>query len=159
MRFSQIILTVLPIAGTCLSLALPTTPWGSNAEAAALPESDKLIPRAATSVQVGFGQALNWDFVSSHPQSAAQITSLLPKGVAYGLNIAESNIGGVSLTFLDTSASLGYKTTLARFTIPSEQVQLFNTGIKTASSRFYSNPDSTVKSLMNQINPAISTTS
>jgi hypothetical protein len=161
MRFSQVIFSILPLAITCL--ALPTPSHGSislrqSVPAAIFPSPSTSQPAGSTLVQVGFDGSLNYNFVASNSQSSAQIFSLLPQGIAYGLSIATSAVVMESLRPLDTSASLGYTTTLARFWIPSGQVSAFRLGIQTASSRFYSNTNASVKSLMGRINPSITTT-
>lgn len=161
MRFSQIIFSILPLALT--SFALPTSipdalATRQNLPAVIYPSPQNTQPSGTTLVQVGFGSSLNYAFVSSNSQSAQQIFNLLPEGIAYGLNIATSAVVIESLRPLDTTASLGYITTLARFWIPSEAVQTFRLGIQTSGSRFFNNPSANVKDLVGRINPSISTT-
>jgi hypothetical protein len=161
MRFPQVILSILPLAITCL--ALPTASSGTLAPRqdpplAIFPSPPNSQPAGSTLVQVGFDQAFNYDFVASNTQAVSQIFSLLPQGIAYGLNIATSSVIMESLRPFDTTASLGYTTTLARFWIPSGQNSAFQTGIRTPASRFYSNPNANVQSLMGHINPSIVTT-
>lgn len=160
MRFSQIFLSILPLAIT--SLALPvaspdTVEVRQNLPSAIFPSPPNSQPANSVLVQVGFSQSLNYNFVSSNSQSSAQIFTYLPQGIAYGLGISTQNVVMESLRPLDTSASLGYITTLARFWIPNGQQSAFQVGIRTANSNFYNNPNSVVKSLMGAINPSIST--
>ncbi|KAF2260872.1 hypothetical protein CC78DRAFT_570974 [Lojkania enalia] len=162
MRFSQAILSILSLASTTLSL--PSLP-DSNAMSIRqsippdiYPSPPNSQPAGSTLVQVGFNAALNYDFVSSNPSSAQQIFSLLPQGIAYGLGIPTGDVVMESLRGLDTSNSLGYITTLARFWIPSDEVTTFRIGIVIPASNFYNNPDAVVNNLMRQINPSIPTT-
>lgn len=162
MRFSQIILSILPLASNCL--ALPTTTSRNaliprqDSPSVIFPSPPTSQPADSTLVQVGFKQGLNWDFVVANPQSQSQIFSLLPQGIAYGLDIPTSSVVMESLRSFDTTADLGYTTTLARFWVPSDEVNQLRLGIQSPSSRFYTNPNASVKSLMDQINPSISVT-
>jgi hypothetical protein len=160
MRLPQVILSILPLAITCL--ALPTASFGNLAPRQGLPSAifpspTNSQPAGSTLVQDGYNPAFNYDFVVSNTEAASQIFSLLPQGIAYGLDIATSSIIMESLRPLDTTASLGYTTTLARFWIPSGKNSAFQTGIRTPTSLFYSNPSSIVKSLMGYINPTVTT--
>ena len=109
-----------------------------------------------TLVRFGFKQPLNYEFVSTHPSSQQQITTYTPKGVAYALQIPQSQVVVKSLAPLDTRATLGYTTTLVYFTIPSDQVSALQLQVNTPSSRLYRNPDPSTAQLMSLINPSIS---
>lgn len=156
MRFSSIFLSILPLAIT--SLALPT-----SADALALAARQSVIipgpvtqPAGSTLVQVGFNSPYNWGFVSRNPQAQAQIFDFLPQGIAHGLGISTSSVVVKELRSLDTSASLGYVTTLARFYIPSGQVNALQAGLLNQGSKFYDNPTAIINSIMEQINHSVS---
>lgn len=66
-----------------------------------------------------------------------------------------SNVTMHSLQPYDTSASLGYITTLAMAFVPAEQVDALSAALNSASSNVYNNPDASTKTLMSLINPMI----
>jgi len=98
---------------------------------------------------------LNFQFVSGNQDSARQIFSLLPPGIAYGLNIDVNQVVLRSLNASDTVATLGYFTTLAMAYIPSSYVNALSLDIHTPPSLLYNNPDHMTNVLMNTINPSI----
>lgn len=110
---------------------------------------------SAALVQIGFDRSLNWDFVSSNPQSAAQISQLLPQGVAFDLGIGADQVPVQRLQPLDTTDQLGYVTTLALFNLDDAFVDQLRRDIVIASSPLYNNPDPTVRDLVSRINPSI----
>lgn len=108
-----------------------------------------------TLIQVGFTYALNYEFVVANSMSSAQIFSYLPKGIAYGLEIKESDVIMHSLQPYDTSRSLNYITTLALAYIPSNVVSNLGIMIHVPVSRLYKNPSEPVAVIMSSINPSI----
>ncbi|KFY76805.1 hypothetical protein V499_03651 [Pseudogymnoascus sp. VKM F-103] len=108
-----------------------------------------------TLIQVGFTYALNYEFVVANSMSSAQIFSYLPKGIAYGLEIKESDVIMHSLQPYDTSRSLGYITTLALAYIPTKVVSNLDIMIHVPVSRLYKNPSEPVAVIMSSINPSI----
>jgi hypothetical protein len=112
-------------------------------------------PGNTTMIQIGFDYGLNYPFVANNADASEQIFQYLPQGIAYGLGINASDIVMHSLQPYDTSATLGYITTLAMAYIPSEQVDALTSALNTASNQIYDNPNDSTKTLMSLINPMI----
>ena len=110
---------------------------------------------SAALVQIGFDASLNYDFVSANPTTQAQIFQLLPQGVAFALGIAADAVPVQSLQPLDTSADLGYITTLAVFDLDDALVDQLRLDIVSPTSPLYNNPDAAVHELVSHINPNI----
>ncbi|KFY44491.1 hypothetical protein V494_01448 [Pseudogymnoascus sp. VKM F-4513 (FW-928)] len=108
-----------------------------------------------TLIQVGFTYSLNYEFVVANSMSSAQIFTYLPKGIAYGLEIKESDVIMHSLMPYDTSSSLNYITTLALAYIPTKVVSNLGIMIHVPVSRLYKNPSEPVAVIMSSINPSI----
>ncbi|KFY48990.1 hypothetical protein V495_00849 [Pseudogymnoascus sp. VKM F-4514 (FW-929)] len=108
-----------------------------------------------TLIQVGFTYALNYQFVVANSMSSAQIFTYLPKGIAYGLEIKESDVIMHSLQPYDTSRTLNYITTLALAYIPTQVVSNLGIMIHVPVSRLYKNPSEPVDVIMSSINPSI----
>ncbi|OBT65858.1 hypothetical protein VE03_05492 [Pseudogymnoascus sp. 23342-1-I1] len=108
-----------------------------------------------TLIQVGFTYALNYEFVVANSMSSAQIFTYLPKGIAYGLEIPETDVIMHSLQPYDTSRSLNYITTLALAYIPTKVVSNLGIMIHVPVSRLYKNPSEPVAVIMSSINPSI----
>jgi hypothetical protein len=87
--------------------------------------------------------------------SSAQIFTYLPKGIAYGLEIKESDVIMHSLQPYDTSRTLNYITTLALAYIPTKVVSNLGIMIHVPVSRLYKNPSEPVDVIMSSINPSI----
>ena len=98
---------------------------------------------------------LNYDFVSKNPKAAAQIFSYLPVALSYAGGFDMSKIVMLQLVPLDTSRSLGFFTTLARFYYPRSLLETLRVDVKVPYSMLYTNPDLLVYNLTQQINPAI----
>lgn len=112
-------------------------------------------PDETTLVQLGFLWPLNYPFVVSSPMSSAQIFSYLPQGIASGLNLEVDQITMHSLNPLDTSAALGYITTVALAYIPSNMVTSLSNALHSPVSGLYNTPDESVNTIMGYLNPAI----
>ncbi|KAI1007240.1 hypothetical protein K3495_g984 [Podosphaera aphanis] len=112
-------------------------------------------PVDTTEVQIGFQWALNYPFVVSHPLSTSQIFTYLPLGIADGLGLKPEQIVVKNLLPLDTTAELQFITTVARIFIPTSMVDTLRVDLGIPVSPIYQNPDESVNTLMNYINPAI----
>ncbi|POS85815.1 hypothetical protein EPUL_006462 [Erysiphe pulchra] len=112
-------------------------------------------PIDTSEIQIGFEWALNYPFVVSHPLSTTQIFTYLPIGIADGLGLKPDQIVVKNLLPLDTTAELQFITTVARVFIPSSMVDTLRVDLGIAASPIYQNPDESVNTLMNYINPAI----
>jgi hypothetical protein len=110
-------------------------------------------PSGSTAVQVTFNSNLNWDFVKSSSQAAAQVCQGTPKGVAYGLGVSQS---AVKTTRLVPVAKSGYTATRAITYIPSGEVGTFDMDIQSSGSQFYNNPDSTTHALFDNVDRSAS---
>jgi hypothetical protein len=98
---------------------------------------------------------LNYEFVVAHPLSSAQIFQFLPEGIASGLGLQSSQIVMHSLIPMNTADTLGYFTTLALAYMPTNMVSTLGLDLHIPASAIYNNPDASVNTIMNYINPAI----
>lgn len=112
-------------------------------------------PSNATLIQVGFNYGLNYPFVVSTENSANQIFTYLPQGIAYALGITADKVVMNGLMPYDTTKTLNYITTLAQAYIPGDLVDQLQMDLHTPVSKAYSCPDDAVRMLMNMINPTI----
>jgi len=87
--------------------------------------------------------------------SSAQIFQYLPKGIYDGLGLKPEQVVMKSLIPLDTTAQLNFITTLAQMDIPSNMVSTLGLDLHIPTSAIYNNPDQSVNTLVNYINPAI----
>ncbi|KAL8906943.1 MAG: hypothetical protein Q9207_001697 [Kuettlingeria erythrocarpa] len=110
-------------------------------------------PSGTTLVQIGFDYGLNWPFVVNNGRAQTQIFYFTGPGLAYGLDIGEERVTMHSLRAYDTTAELGYVTTLALAYIPTESVDRLASDLHVSGAQIYNNPDSTVRSLFAHINP------
>ncbi|OBT50733.1 hypothetical protein VE04_09661 [Pseudogymnoascus sp. 24MN13] len=140
-----------PTSTTAISSGIPSTLPQVVAPLTGVPTAKV----GYTLIQVGFTYALNYEFVVANSMSSAQIFSYLPKGIAYGLEIKESDVIMHSLQPYDTSRSLGYITTLALAYIPTKVVSNLGIMIHVPVSRLYKNPSEPVAVIMSSINPSI----
>lgn len=111
-------------------------------------------------IQIGFDDALNWEFVSTNGKSPTQIFSFLPLGIAYALGLEVENVQMQSLQPFDTTAELGYITTLALAYIPSNLVPKLQVMLHSPSSPLYhyakgNQYENSVNTITEHINPAI----
>lgn len=112
-------------------------------------------PANTTLIQVGFNYGLNFPFVVSTENSASQIFTYLPQGIAYALGISTDKVVMNALMPYDTTKSLNFITTLAQAYIPSNMVNELQLDLHTQMSKAYSNPNDPVFTLMSMINPTI----
>ncbi|KAJ9635880.1 hypothetical protein H2199_008233 [Coniosporium tulheliwenetii] len=118
--------------------------------------SPATTPENTVLVQVGFNYGLNYPFVAGTAQSANQIFQYLPQGVSAGLNLSPDKIQMRALEPYDTTADLGYITTLAQFYIPENLFSQLQLDIRTPISGLYTaSEDVAVHTLMSLINPTI----
>ncbi|EHK98710.1 putative Signaling mucin MSB2 [Glarea lozoyensis 74030] len=89
------------------------------------------------------------------PLSSAQIFKYLPQGIADGLGLDIDQVTIQSLAPLDTTAQLGFITTLAMAYIPTSLVESLSLDLHIPTSAIYKNDDNSVQTLVNYINPAI----
>ncbi|MCJ1415885.1 hypothetical protein MMC32_002219 [Xylographa parallela] len=75
-------------------------------------------------------------------------------GLAYGLGLDLSGVTMQTLQPYDTTATLGYVTTLAMAYIPSSFVNDLSLDIHTPTSALYANPNDSVNTLVSMINPS-----
>ena len=116
---------------------------------------DKSAPPGMTEVQLGFLYPLNFRFVVANAMSSAQIFAYLPEGLADGLNVTRDQVTIKNLAPLDTTAQLGFITTMARAYIPESSFRKLQASIHLPNTPMYANDDQRVETLMNYINPAI----
>ena len=113
-------------------------------------------PPDTSLIQIGFNESLNYDFVAQHQVTIWQMFNFTPLGLGYGLDCNPyENVTMHSLQAFDTRAQWGYVTTLALAYIPTPQVGTLALEVRTAVSKLYSNPNSTINGLMAMINPSI----
>jgi hypothetical protein len=119
------------------------------------PDGTVSQPEDTSLIQVGFLYPLNYKFVVSNSLSSAQIFQYLPIGIAYGLGLRQDQVTMKALLPLDTSAKMDFITTLAQAWIPTSMVSTLGLDLHIPTSALYNNPDASVNTLVNYINPAI----
>lgn len=112
-------------------------------------------PDDTTLIQIGFGFGMNYPFVVSNAKAAAQIFQLLPQALSYAGGFPVEKVQMRKLIPLNTQQSLGYVTTLAIITYPSNMVEALRMDVKIPSSPLYNSPEQLVYNLTQQINSAI----
>lgn len=103
--------------------------------------------------QVCFKWPLNYPFVSAN-DGGMQIFHYLPKAIADGLGIPQSEVQNLGLKPLDTTQYQGFITTLALFTIPKDLQNKLAAQLRNPADVFWHNQDSTVNDLTSLINTA-----
>ncbi|CCF45943.1 hypothetical protein CH063_03734 [Colletotrichum higginsianum] len=119
------------------------------------PEPNVEQPKDSMLLQIGFLHGENYQHVSKNPNAAAQIFTCLPKALADAAGLDINQIRMTKLVPFDTSQTLGYITTLAKFYYPRSMVDTLRMDIKIPNSAIYNNPDQLVFNLTQNINPAI----
>ncbi|KAF2141431.1 uncharacterized protein K452DRAFT_201012, partial [Aplosporella prunicola CBS 121167] len=95
-----------------------------------------------TKIQIGFKRGFNWPFVVGHADTTGwQLTTYMPVAVADGLGIDHDKVEMFALTSYNTTASLGYITTLALLYVPSDLVDTLHLDLLNSNSAFYNNQD------------------
>ncbi|KAM7202021.1 signaling mucin MSB2 [Rhypophila sp. PSN 637] len=141
---------IAPTSGSGIPTALPKA---INPDTFGEPQ-----PEDTTLIQIGFLNSLNYPFVSQNNQAAYQIFRLLPQALAYGSNFDLSKCRVMKLIPLDTRPSLGYLTTLAIASYPSNLIDALQMDIRLANSALYASGQPIVQNLTMQINSAIDIT-
>jgi hypothetical protein len=98
---------------------------------------------------------MNYPFVVGNAKAAAQIFQLLPQALSYAGGFPVEKVQMRKLIPLNTQQSLGYVTTLAIITYPSNMVEALRMDVKIPSSPLYNSPEQLVYNLTQQINSAI----
>lgn len=80
---------------------------------------------------------------------------LIPAAIAYGLGLDQADVISYGLKPYDTTADLGFITTLAMAYVPSSQVNSLQLDLHSKSAAIYNNPNATLATLMSFVNPAI----
>jgi hypothetical protein len=124
-------------------------------EAIDAPEAERPQPEGTTKIRIGFNAALHWDYVIKNYTSSAQIFRVTPQLLAWSQNIDRSLITPLSLGYLDTIGSLGYRTTVVFLYFPTSAVPTLQIDMQLPSSRLYHSEITIEKQLGNAINPTI----
>ncbi|KAH8709952.1 hypothetical protein GQ44DRAFT_776889 [Phaeosphaeriaceae sp. PMI808] len=103
--------------------------------------------------QICFKWQLNYPFVSAN-DGGTQIFHYLPRAIADGLNISQSDVRNYGLKPLDTTQYQGFITTLALFTIPKDLQGKLAAQLRNPADLFWRNKDQTVNDLTSLINTA-----
>lgn len=114
-----------------------------------------VAPANSTLIQVGFNYGLNYPFVVNTENSASQVFTYLPQGLAYTLGIPEDKVVMNALMPFSGSSTLNYIMTLGQAYIPENLVNQLQLDLHTPMSMAYQNPNGAVNSLMTMINPTI----
>ena len=112
-------------------------------------------PKDSSLIQLAYKYALNYPFIVEEPVAAAQMFYLVPKALAYALNMPEDKIMMHSLRPYDTTPELGYITTLAVAYVPNNMIQKLRTDHENPNSPLYTNPDQLISEMTGLINPSI----
>lgn len=116
---------------------------------------DKPAPKGTVPIQIGFLFQLNYNFVSSNADAAAQIFNYLPPALAGVAGIGADKVPVTKLVPFDTRRDLGYITTLAKVNWPESQLDALKNALWEPSSALYNNEQDIVRSLTAIINPKI----
>lgn len=103
--------------------------------------------------QVCFKWPLNYPFVAGN-DAGRQIFYFLPIAIADGLNITTDEVKNFGLKPIDTTASQGFITTAALFTIPKDLQSKLTAQLRNPADALWHNKNSTVNDLTNLINTA-----
>ena len=151
-----------PTSTTVKEGLAPTTATGiPTAYPKAITPESGLTPQPDDTglIQIGLLEGYNYPFVVGNTKAAAQIFSLLPQALGYTVDDdLASKIQMRKLIPLDTSASMGFITTLAIVTFPNSMIEALRVDVKVPSSPLYNNPEMLVFNFTKQINPSIDIT-
>ncbi len=136
-----------PTASAGLPSGLPKaiTPDSGNAS----------LPADTTLIQVAFLAGLNYKWVASKPQAAAQIVDTLPKILSWHAGVPEDMIKVVRLTPYNTYYQTGFITTLAIASYPKTLVSQLRMDMHAPNSAVFQNPNALAYNMSQQINTAI----
>ncbi|KAI0899803.1 hypothetical protein F4806DRAFT_266529 [Annulohypoxylon nitens] len=133
------------VTGIPTSLPKAITPW------TAPPDQ----PKDTTLIQISFLFGENYQHLVDEPLAASQMFDLLPQGLAWGGGYDTSRVVMYSIKPYDTISRLGYITSQAMVWYPSDGVSKLSQDIGYPTTALYNNPNSLVRNLTSQINPAI----
>ncbi|KPI43824.1 uncharacterized protein AB675_6129 [Cyphellophora attinorum] len=155
----SLIETAAPPTSTTETKTVPTTQattLPSDVPRVITPEGGiPVAPENSTLIQIGFKEGLHYEFVVGSQLAVSQIFTFSPIGIADGLGIAENKVVMQYLQPYNTLAKLHYVTTLAMGYVPSDEIDKLSMEILNANSALYDNPNKSVKTLMNMIDPSI----
>lgn len=114
-----------------------------------------VAPENSTLIQVAFKEPLHYEFVVGSQLAVSQIFSFLPLGIADGLDVSENKVVMQYLQPYNTLSKLHYITTLCMGYVPSDQIDKLSMEILNTNSPLYENPNKSVKTLMNMIDPSV----
>jgi hypothetical protein len=147
---------------------LPTTATGTSTQPAQTsgvpPEIPQVIappgglppaPSNSTLIQLGFNKELKYPFVAATGNSSSQILYYTPLGLVYALGVPASQVIAQSIRPYDTTATLGYITTVVLAYIPTDQVNVLAHDLTTRSTKLFQQKDPSIRTLFSMINPAI----
>lgn len=118
-------------------------------------DGNKPAPKGTIPIQIGFLFQLNYNFVSTNADAAAQIFNYLPPALAGVAGISADKVPVTKLVPFDTRRDLGYITTLAKVNWPESQLDALKNALWEPSSALYNNEQGIVRSLTAIINPKI----
>ncbi|KAI0889040.1 uncharacterized protein GGS22DRAFT_66566 [Annulohypoxylon maeteangense] len=131
--------------GIPTSLPKAITPWTAS----------PAQPPDTTLIQISFLFGENYQHLVDEPLAASQMFNLLPQGLAYGGGYDVGRIQMYSIKPYDTISRLGYITSQAMVWYPTDGVSKLSQDIGYPTTALYNSPDSLVRNLTSQINPAI----
>lgn len=114
-----------------------------------------VAPEGSQLIQIAFKEPLHYEFVVGSQLAINQIFTYLPIGVADGLNVTTSKMVMQYLQPYNTLASKHYITTLAMAFIPATDVDKLSVEMLNTNSALYDNPDKSVKTLMDMVDPTV----
>lgn len=148
-------------------IAETKTPSDASAEATSTSLATALLPRAIMPtnvvnenpdfelVTIGFTEALNYAFVVQHSLSSAQIFEYLPLVLANAFpEVSTKHIVVKSLVPYQ-SVQVDYMITVAEVYFDKEYIDELQDAVTNRTSLIYSNPDKTISSLAELIDPKI----
>lgn len=112
-------------------------------------------PANSTLIQIGFNKELAYPFVAATLNSSSQILYYTPLGLIAALAVPADQVVVQSIQSYDTTATLGYLTTVVLNYIPSDQVNVLAHDLTTRSSALFQQKDPSIRTLFAMINPAI----
>lgn len=98
---------------------------------------------------------MNYEFVVGNSKAAAQIFQYLPVALKGTGSFDPDKVQLLKLQPLNTRASLGYLTTLALMTYPSNLIDQLRMDLRSPNSPLYNHDEQIVYNLTAEINPAI----
>jgi len=139
------LLSLLAITATVVSAQTQLITCGNNNP----PSSNR------TTYRLTFQYTLNYNFLESTPQAAAQVCQYTGPMVSHALGDDVSGpTTALRIVRLDTGDQLGYDAAGVVFSAPSWGGEILALQVLTPSSPFYNHPDKVVRSLAAQVDPS-----